>query len=66
MDGMHRTNYVQRKSKSPLSVFEKNMILNIYKHVCDEHAELKVGDTVKLTAQIAGKASFLHNHNLKK
>jgi hypothetical protein len=24
------------------------MILNIYKHVYDEHAELKVGDTVKL------------------
>ncbi|KAH0818878.1 hypothetical protein GEV33_003913 [Tenebrio molitor] len=33
------------------------MILNIYKHVCDEHAELKVGDTVKLTAQIAGSDS---------
>jgi ribosomal protein S17 len=45
---MHRTNNVQQKSKSPLSVFEKNMILNIYKHACDEHAELKVGDTVKL------------------
>jgi hypothetical protein len=33
---------------SRLICIRKNMILNIYKHVCDEHAELKVGDTVKL------------------
>jgi hypothetical protein len=63
---MHTTNYVQRKSKSLLSVFEKNMILNISKQVCDEHAELKGGDLVKLTAQIADNASFLYNHHLKK
>jgi hypothetical protein len=30
------------------------MILNIYKHVDDEHAELKVGDTVKLKKSRCG------------
>jgi ribosomal protein S17 len=36
------------KVNRPYSYSKKNMILNIYKHVCDEHAELKVGDTVKI------------------
>jgi hypothetical protein len=30
------------------------MILNIYKHGYDEHAELKVGDTVKLKKSRCG------------
>jgi hypothetical protein len=30
------------------------MILNIYKHVYDEHAELKVGATVKLKKSRCG------------
>jgi hypothetical protein len=42
------------------------MILNISKHVCDEHTELKGGDLVKLIAQVADNASFLYNHHLKK
>jgi uncharacterized protein YqhQ len=46
---MHRTNYVQRKSKSPLSVgIRKKHDFEHLQTCLDEHVELKVEDTVKV------------------